>query len=228
MAEKQISDWARQCKERSPNRTHGFTTEEKAIPIYSAWKRIKASCGNPNSPDYHRYGGRGISVCQRWLDSFENFLADMGPKPSPKHSIDRWPNKNGNYEPSNCRWATAKEQANNTRANVIIEFNGKQQTMAQWAEEIGIRLGTLHFRIKAGWTIRDALSAPLNPKNLEFNGTRRTMSELAREHGMNPSTLHFRLRKGWALKDALTTPVSLSSQIRHQHPIDSPANEDNG
>jgi len=160
MAAKQISEWAQKCKERSPNRTHGFTTQQKPVPIYTAWKNIKARCSNPNRPDYERYGGRGINVCQRWAESFENFLADMGPKPSPKHTIER-KDVNGNYEPSNCVWATSTEQMNNKRNNVIIEFNDRRQTMANWAREAGIQLGTLHFRLKSGWSVPDALTTPV-------------------------------------------------------------------
>lgn len=91
--------------------THGGTETSE----YASWKAMKQRCLDPNRINFKNYGGRGITVCERWRDSFENFLADMGPKPTPEHSIDRWPDNDGNYEPTNCRWATDSEQQRNTR-----------------------------------------------------------------------------------------------------------------
>ena len=96
------------------NTKHGCAREGLEPSEYRSWVEMRRRCTNRNSIGYRYYGGRGIAVCERW-SSFENFLADMGKKPTPRHSIDRYPNNDGNYEPGNCRWATAKQQASNRR-----------------------------------------------------------------------------------------------------------------
>lgn len=143
------------------NTTHGHTKDGKASPENTAWQSMRARCSNPNRKDYARYGGRGVAVCDRWRESFENFLVDMGPKPTPQHSLDRI-NVNGNYEPGNCRWATMEEQARNKRTNVIVEWNGKKKTVVEWAEQVGVNYITLWHRIvKRGWPINEAMTRPL-------------------------------------------------------------------
>ncbi len=125
--------------------------------VYRAWAQMKDRCQNKNYRRYDLYGGRGISVCERW-DSFENFFADMG-EPLPRQSIDRIDN-NGNYEPGNCRWTTMTVQSNNKRNNVVLTFRGRSQTSSEWAKEFGMTRSCLHLRLKAGWDIEKALLTP--------------------------------------------------------------------
>jgi hypothetical protein len=138
--------------------THGKT----GTPEYSSWQNMKNRCNNSNYPEFHLYGGRGIKVCKRWSSSFESFLLDMGKKPSSKHSIDRV-NTNNNYSPTNCRWATPTEQADNRRSNHLITYNGKTQNLKQWSEDLGILLVTLKWRLKR-WPVDKALSLKPRPK----------------------------------------------------------------
>ena len=119
---------------------------------------MKTRCNNPKSPSYFRYGGRGIKVCERWND-FSLFLLDMG-DPPPGKSLDRKKNHLG-YSPDNCRWATGSEQANNTRRNVMIEWNGKRQSLTQWSRELGINYETLKRRRKNGWSVEKMFTAPI-------------------------------------------------------------------
>lgn len=132
-------------------------------PEHAAWKEMKQRCYNPNSHRYNRYGGRGIKVCDRWLDSFVAFYSDMGPRPSAGHSIERRDN-NGDYEPGNCDWATKAEQNRNRGDNVFLEHDGRSMTMAEWAREIGMGVKTLEYRIKNGWSIHNALTLPVEQR----------------------------------------------------------------
>ncbi|MEL7495495.1 MAG: hypothetical protein AAGJ95_16245 [Cyanobacteria bacterium J06554_11] len=126
---------------------------------YKAWEGFKQRCFNSNNPEYHNYGGRGITVCDRWLE-FAAFYADMGEPPSAKHSIDRIDNE-GNYEPGNCRWATPTEQARNRRVNHAIEYKGETKCMTEWAEHLGMPITTLRGRLRTGWTVEDAFEIPV-------------------------------------------------------------------
>jgi len=122
---------------------------------------MKSRCLNPHVPQYPNYGGRGVTVCDAWSDSFETFLADMGRRPSPAHSLDRI-NVDGNYEPSNCRWATNLQQQRNHRKNRRITFRGETKCLSEWAESIGLGRSTLSKRFLAGWDVERALMEPLN------------------------------------------------------------------
>ena len=141
----------------------GLTTKNR--PEYNAWVGMKNRCFNKSNIDvYPNYGGRGITVCGRWINSFPNFLHDMGVKPSKKHTLDRI-NNDGNYDPSNCRWSTMTEQQNNKRNNVLIEYLGELKTLPQWAKLFDLNKKTLGARIyRLNWTINKALNTPARKK----------------------------------------------------------------
>ena len=139
---------------------HGHSTRTTMSKTYSAWHSIIQRCTNANNMGYQDYGGRGITVCKRWM-KFENFLEDMGEPPSAKHSIDRIDN-DGNYCKSNCRWATSKQNSRNTRRNRLITYDNKTQCIADWADEFNINYNTLYARIFTyNWTIEKALTTPV-------------------------------------------------------------------
>lgn len=138
--------------------THGLS---KTVE-YKTWKSMRGRCNNVNSPDYPRYGGRGIKVCDRW-NVFQNFIDDIGMKPSKNHTLDRKDN-NGNYDPLNCKWATRKEQANNTRRNRKITVNGITKNICEIAEDYCISASNIHRRIKDGLSSDDAVFLEVNTK----------------------------------------------------------------
>lgn len=140
-------------KQRS---THGHAARGSRSPTYAVYRDMMTRCTNPKYPEFHLYGGRGISVCDRWAGAFENFFADMGSRPDGM-TIDR-KDVNGNYEPSNCRWATDEEQANNKRNSVFIEYQGKRQTVAQWSRDTGIQDKTIYLRLSKGCSPSQALA----------------------------------------------------------------------
>ena len=133
-----------------------FKNGMSGTKIYGTWYNMKARCLNKNDPSYKNYGGRGITVCKEWM-KFENFYRNMGDKPK-KLSLDRI-NNNGNYCKKNCKWSTLSEQQNNTRRNHLLIFQGKTQTMAQWAKELNIDYNTLFNRLKKGWSIEKILNS---------------------------------------------------------------------
>jgi hypothetical protein len=129
-------------------------------PELKCWRAIKSRCTNKNSSEYFNYGGRGITMCDRWTNSFQHFYNDMGPRPSNKHSIDRIDN-NGNYEPDNCRWATQTEQINNRRVTLFINYLGKKTPLKFVSNKTGIPYAILYTRItRLGWAAEKAISTP--------------------------------------------------------------------
>jgi len=135
-------------------KTHGMSKS----PTYRIWIALRRRCYVETASGFALYGGRGVRVCARWA-SFENFLSDMGERPSGDHSIDRIDN-NGNYEPGNCRWATDTEQARNKRNNVLLTAHGTTKTMAEWTEQSSVTTGAITYRLRTGWSPEDAVSLP--------------------------------------------------------------------
>ena len=127
---------------------HTYSTNPRE---YSSWAQMKNRCNNPKDPNYKRYGGRGISICSEWnsLHGFKQFYIDMGPRPQGK-TLDRI-NNDGNYEPSNCKWSTRLEQANNTRTNYYLAIDGVTRTLAQWTRYFGVDKKIVYRRRTAGW-----------------------------------------------------------------------------
>jgi len=137
------------------NMKHGLSRS----PEFTTWHSMFERCNNPRNKAYAHYGGRGISVCDRW-SAFETFYEDMGPRPSPNHSIDRIDNAKG-YCKVNCRWATQTTQNRNSRRNRVLTFNGKAMCLSEWSEQLSISIQTLHSRLRRGWSVERALTTPL-------------------------------------------------------------------
>ena len=141
------------------------------------WRGMRERCLNPKLKGYPNYGGKGIQVCERWM-TFENFLADMGRRPSSKYTLERI-NNNGNYEPTNCRWATMTEQQRNRSSNRLLTYQSKTQPAVVWAEEVGVEYQTLMKRLEAGWDVGRALSVPSKRQRRFSASEDRTLCEAA-------------------------------------------------
>lgn len=144
--------------------TGSFTAE------YLTWQGMKQRCctTNTNSDMWKKYASRGIRVCDQWKDSFATFLEDMGPKPTPRHTIDRYPNQLGNYEPGNCRWATYEEQFANKTDNRLVTHEGVTLPVFQWAKRVGIKASVIYGRLRAGWSDEDALTTPVGASRAQY------------------------------------------------------------
>jgi hypothetical protein len=141
---------------------HGLARRGHMHPLYRVWQGMRRRCLDPVCKHYSDYGGRGVTVCERWNDSFEAFLADMGERPTAEHQLDRYPDNDGNYEPSNCRWAVRSANCRNRRSNKIIEFAGERLCISDWAERVGLSFNALQQRLKNGWAVDRALTEPLH------------------------------------------------------------------
>ena len=183
-----------------------YTHGKRYTKIYHIWSSMKNRCLNPMCKDYDFYGGRGIKVCEEWKDfkNFDKWAMQNGYKEG--LSIDRI-DTDGNYCPENCRWITIREQCYNRRSNHYIEYNGKSQTITQWAEEYGITEQVLSGRLRKGWSIEKALTHPVKkPRKIEYNGKMWTISELAKEYNLERYTIENKLKRGMSIDEILNTP----------------------
>lgn len=190
-------------------------TKVSGTTTHRIWKGIVARCTIQSASGYANYGGRGITVCERWRNSFANFLADMGERPSENHSIERI-DYNAGYSPENCRWATRIEQNRNTRANRKLTIFGETKCLSEWAEQYGINEASIRRRLDSGWSECDAVTSPIGSqprgllsgtsKTIEANGETNTVSTWAKILGVSVRVIRSRLRTGWSEVGAVTTP----------------------
>lgn len=154
------------CYNYDKGKTHGMSRSRvsgKAHPIYNSWQQMLARCKHVSNPAYAYYGGRGITVCDRW-STFEVFKQDMEPTWFSGASIERVDNNEG-YCPENCKWATVREQSVNKRSNILVEYKGRVQCLKYWCDELGLKYATVQGRIKRGWTPEEAFTVSVH-KNL--------------------------------------------------------------
>lgn len=170
--------------------THGMSSS----PEYGIWCNMKSRCYNPNSTEFHRYGNHGIGMCGAWRDSFEAFYRDMGPRPSPEHSIDRIENNKG-YFKANCRWATKQTQSVNRRNVTLYDFKGDSLSLAEIARICNIHDQTLRDRVKKGMSIEEAVATEVRVPNRKYNhnGLELTLREWSEKLQINYNTLVTRI-----------------------------------
>lgn len=205
---------------------HGHTSHSWQSPTYCTYQNMISRCYRPSNPRYPAYGAVGIGVCDRWRESFENFLADMGTRPEGT-TIDRIDGALG-YSPENCRWATSTEQQANIATNVNIEFLGKTQNISTWAKELGLDPSNLAWRLRHGWSVEAALTTPphtgnrtrkTNQRIIEYAGKTQCLSAWAKEFGLSISLLRLRLERGMSIEAALKTPKGeFVKKKRHNSP----------
>ena len=167
--------------------------------LWSIYHGMKKRCYNENCKRYKDYGGRGIKICEKWLETFDNF-ADWAYKNgyAENLTIDRIDN-NSDYCPENCRWITNKKQCNNTRRNINIEYKGETKTLTEWCEYLGLNYYTVQKRLKNGWNVEKAFEEKSQQEN--------SFSEICRQHNINAVTVYSRVKSGWTLEKALNTPT---------------------
>lgn len=181
----------------------------------TSWRAMKTRCYNKNQTSYENYGGRGISVCERWLDSFENFYEDMGEPPVGSYSIDRIDN-NGNYSPENCKWSTTKQQARNKRNTVRYNIDGVEKSLREWCEDSGVKYQTAYMRItRQGWDAKEAIFTKASLYNngayrkYILNGESLSLTEISERCKISYATLWKRINHyGMTLQQAVSLSVT--------------------
>ena len=195
------------CKKCGLERTriasvkHGLSE----TPEFYIWTGIHTRCYNQNATSYKNYGARGVVICDRWKDSFENFLLDMGERPSNNHSIDRIDN-DGNYSPENCKWSTPKEQANNKRNNVKVTIDGVTKNISAWKHEFGMNVSAASFRRVHGLSGRNKAISTV--RQIVYGGVSDTISGWSKRTGIKPTTIAMRINYGWTMERTLTHGAS--------------------
>lgn len=186
------------------SKSHGMTKTR----IYTTWQNIKKRCDDPNSKSYDIYGGRGISYDKRW-NKFENFYEDMKECYSDHLTIDRI-NSNGDYTKENCRWVDRETQANNTRSNRYVQYNGDTLSVANLCKKYGFNYDIVRARLLRGETLENAVK-PIERETLNFHGEVKTVTEWAELNGMTYYQLKKRLMRGWTIERAITQPLRKSA-----------------
>ena len=190
------------CLNKEKITKHGFTIGRKSPPIYSAWCSMKGRCLNPTDVNYFRYGGRGITVCKRWL-KFESFLADMGKKPKGM-TLERIDNNRGYYK-KNCRWATVQDQSNNRRTNIKIFINGEYLNACKVAEKYKIPRHRIYSRLKYGFVGNDLIK--LSKLQMRLKNRKiplfhfANVNELAKYFDISHAGLYWRINNGWKINN---------------------------
>ena len=149
------------CLKRELNKAQFLTHNLSNTSEHRSWMSMRQRCLNPNEPRYKSYGGRGIKICDRWIESFENFLEDLGFKPTLKHTLER-KDVNGDYTPENCCWATNKEQSRNRQDTIYFEISGEKKSLIEWCEIYNVSYDRVRSRVKRGIDIKLALTLPKN------------------------------------------------------------------
>jgi len=202
-----VGTFSKECKQCRKKKSKSYTK------TYRVWNDMKKRCANPNHPSYHNYGGRGIDVCDRWKYSYDNFLTDMGERPSNNHSLDRIDN-NDSYTPGNCRWATLQQQANNKSTTVQVTYQGKTQSIKQWSNEYNIPYSLLRSRLQElNWPIKKALTTPVGITKFKgnshtLNGASKPLTDWCKEYNIAHRLVYKRIKEmNWDIEKALTTPA---------------------